>query len=191
MLSVLRQLLGGVRETPHPVPLCPLPAGFPRQSLLVFVAFAGQSHSGSDSERVMERADKGHAGGRACVLPVHVLPGRSEPHFPHYNLGSPPSIKKTNFICCSICHFCLLLREGTRLAISCGQSEGSRVCYEVATWKVKCTSGIMVGAAPQSLHSVNLGRQHTTDSLARPCCAWSQGPGPHLGALAQLSWLCK
>lgn len=137
MLSVLRQLLGNVWGTPHLVPLCPLPAGFPWQSLLLFVAFAGQSHSGSDSEQVMEGADRGHSGGCAWVLPVRILPGRSEPHFHHYNLGSPPSIKKTNFICCSVCQFCLLLREGTGFAIGCGQSEGSRVCYvesEVHFW---------------------------------------------------------
>jgi len=112
------------------VPLCPLPAGFPRQSLLVFVALAGQSYPGSNSEQVVEGPNKGHSGEQAWVLSVCTLAGRPELRTLYYNLESPLSIKKTKFICCFIHHFCLLLREGTGFAIGCGQSEGSRVCND-------------------------------------------------------------
>lgn len=74
----------------------------------------------------------------------------SQPHLPHYNLRSPSSIRKTNLIRCSICHFCVPLGEGTGFAVCCGQSEGNRACNEeVGTWKMYCTAGILAAAAQQ------------------------------------------
>lgn len=110
------------------MPLYFLPAGFLQQSLLLFdsVAFGGQSHSGSDSEQVMKGTDKGCLGGCTWVIPVCVLPGRSEPRLPYRSLGSASNIKNTNFICCLFCNFCFLLKEGTGFAICYDQIDGEQ-----------------------------------------------------------------
>lgn len=115
-----------LRDPPPRAPL--LPEGFPRSPFwcLTLLPLLGKVIRAAILNKLWRELTKDIRE----VLPVHVLPGRSEPHLPHYDLGSPSSIKKIKFICCFICHFCLLLREGTGSAICCGQSEGTRVCNE-------------------------------------------------------------